>query len=598
MSESAELKQEMELLKGKLAKAQEETEMMKSQVKLEREKGEYEVGKIKDIADQLVIERQKLLDKEAVRAEVVKENEALVSALKDLKPQDKSKVIVNASRRLDRFRGKPKVTTDPTVDEWIRDIKVQVSARGLEKDEAVVFVLDHLAGSARLEILGRLDEIGNEPEKIYKSLRVTFGDGDTIPQLLQKFFSYKQGAEDLVTCSINLLELFDKIAEVDKTFKEGKQSILKDRLAEAVLDEGLGRELRRLNIEVPDLSYFDLRDRAVKWIGRGNARRTRMEEVSCGEDVIESIVERVVKRLHINGNQNQAGHRTSPTNNRPPGTNKRQCWNCGSTAHLKRDCPETKKKEKNEVTSEAVYVSDPQNLFKRAVGKRPQTEIMIGGVSVSCLIDTGAQVSTITETLFRNYFDQELTDVSPLIKITAANGLSIPYVGYFEPVVEILGRKFNAGFLVVKDPEDHSLLQRKLEVPGVIGSNILRLLKEQIGEVHTEDSGKMSIWKHLLSLYSDEHNSSEYVTSPVKLGESVVIPARSLKQVEAIVSPASDGCIVHAVVERHDAFVRNFPVGFAVGRSLVKIDESGKIPVQIANFGDKDLIMSKKTKLG
>lgn len=76
MSESAELKQEMELLKGKLAKAQEETEMMKSQVKLEREKGEYEVGKIKDIADQLVIERQKLLDKEAVRAEVVKENKA------------------------------------------------------------------------------------------------------------------------------------------------------------------------------------------------------------------------------------------------------------------------------------------------------------------------------------------------------------------------------------------------------------------------------------------------------------------------------------------------------------------------------------------
>ena len=48
-----------------------------------------------------------------------------------------------------------------------------------------------------------------------------------------------------MTCSINLLELFDKIAEVDKTFKEGKQSILKDRLAEAVLDEGFGRELRR-----------------------------------------------------------------------------------------------------------------------------------------------------------------------------------------------------------------------------------------------------------------------------------------------------------------------------------------------------------------
>ena len=67
-----------------------------------------------------------------------------------------------------------------------------------------------------------------------------------------------------MTCSINLLEPFDKIAEVDKTFKEGKQTTLKDRLAEAVFDEGLGREPRRLNIAVPALSSFELRDCAVK----------------------------------------------------------------------------------------------------------------------------------------------------------------------------------------------------------------------------------------------------------------------------------------------------------------------------------------------
>ena len=53
-----------------------------------------------------------------------------------------------------------------------------------------------------------------------------------------------------------------------------------------------------------------------------------------------------------------------------------------------------------------------------------------------------------------------------------------------------------------------------------------------------------------------------------KLGESVVLPARSVKQVEALVSPASKGPI-SAVVERHDAMVRNFPTGFAVGRSIV-----------------------------
>ena len=85
--------------------------------------------------------------------------------------------------------------------------------------------------------------------------------------------------------------------------------------------------------------------------------------------------------------------------------------------------------------------------------------------------------------------------------------------------------------------------------------------------------------------------------SLVKLGESVVLPARSVKQVEALVIPASKGTI-SAVVERHDAFVRNYPTGFAVGRSIVKTDSSGRIPVQIANFGDKDLVVGKKTRLG
>ena len=51
----------------------------------------------------------------------------------------------------------------------------------------------------------------------------------------------------------------------------------------------------------------------------------------------------------------------------------------------------------------------------------------------------------MTEAFFNQTYDHELIDVSPLIKITAANGLSIPYVGYFEPEVEVLGKKFRAG---------------------------------------------------------------------------------------------------------------------------------------------------------
>ena len=140
----------------------------------------------------------------------------------------------------------------------------------MEGEKAVLFVLDHLAGKARLDILGRLDINGkDDTDKIFSSLRNTFGDGDTIPQLLQRFFSYSQSTEDLVSCPLNLLEMFDRIAEHDHTFRSNKNSVLKDRLAEAVRDEGLRREWRRLNTENPSLSYFDFGDRGDKWLGKG-----------------------------------------------------------------------------------------------------------------------------------------------------------------------------------------------------------------------------------------------------------------------------------------------------------------------------------------
>ena len=109
----------------------------------------------------------------------------------------------------------------------------------------------------------------SEPEEIFRVLLKVFGDGDTLPQLQQKFFSYRQGPkEDLLTCSLELVELFTWMAKLDESCKATKGKTLKGRLAEAVRDEGLQRELRRLNMEAPELSFFDVRDRAIEWLGR------------------------------------------------------------------------------------------------------------------------------------------------------------------------------------------------------------------------------------------------------------------------------------------------------------------------------------------
>ena len=86
-------------------------------------------------------------------------------------------------------------------------------------------------------------------------------------------------------------------------------------------------------------------------------------------------------------------------------------------------------------------------------------------------------MTTMTESFFKENFNETLADISDYVKITAANGLQIPFIGYYETTIKIFGREVReAGFLIVKDPEDLYLASRKHAVPGVVGSNIFNVL--------------------------------------------------------------------------------------------------------------------------
>ena len=114
-------------------------------------------------------------------------------------------VYVTPSQKLERFKGKPAKGTNPSVEEWIEDTRAICESKGLKKEQTALFLLEHLAGEARQEILGRGDGIKSNPDQIFAVLRRVFGDGDSLPQL-QQFFSYRQKeGEDLVLCSLHLV---------------------------------------------------------------------------------------------------------------------------------------------------------------------------------------------------------------------------------------------------------------------------------------------------------------------------------------------------------------------------------------------------------
>ena len=94
-----------------------------------------------------------------------------------------------------------------------------------------------------------------------------------------------------------------------------------------------------------------------------------------------------------------------------------------------------------------------------------------------CLIDTGSQITTITETLFKTLSDCQLLDVSNWIKITGANHLDIPYLGYTELRLTLGQHTLEkVCVIVVWDPIDHM----KQKLPGLLSRIHLRLLSHLV----------------------------------------------------------------------------------------------------------------------
>ena len=292
---------------------------------------------------QQLAELQKRLEEEEKKAaEARKETMETKDELKKVLEEAKAtvpQVVVSHGRRLEVFRERPSKPDGMTVQEWISDVRSQLALHQWAPKKQAAFIQDHLGGNAKKEILGRGSAVADNPEKILAALEKVFGDGDTLPLLQQQFFSYRQKPkEDLIECSLRLVELYDRIIKFDAAYGSCRDSSLKGRLAEAVLDEGLQRELRRLNTESPKLSFFDLRDRAIAWLGTNPGRREVQLNEAKAEDTVQikilELLERQQEQLKSQQEQIDSLVKSQKRD--------RRCYTCNKPGHLARDCKTTK----------------------------------------------------------------------------------------------------------------------------------------------------------------------------------------------------------------------------------------------------------------
>ena len=256
--------------------------------------------------------------------------------------------------------------------------------------------------------------------------------------------------------------------------------------------------------------------------------------------------------------------------------------------------------------------TDAGSILSKAVGKCPTTTVQLGRVDVCCLIDTGAQVSTLTESFFRENFTEEVTEVSNFIQISTASGCDMPYLGYVELDLSTLGHTFKKmGFLVVRDPVGTSIERRKKLVPGVLGCNILTAIKDQLTAVlgldYLSNLQKLSTNSDILECLAIFNSNCEAISNSnceaadrgkvrVAGPDKILVPARSLQIVECT------GNTLHeepfsTMVESLDSITAALPCGLAVGRCLVDTT-SGRFPVQIANLSTRDIYLRPRTPVG
>lgn len=232
----------------------------------------------------------------------------------------------------------------------------------------------------------------------------------------------------------------------------------------------------------------------------------------------------------------------------------------------------------------------------------------MGGVEVTCLLDTGSMVTTITESFFVEHFSHlskhELHECKWL-GLKAANGLDIPYLGYIELDVKVLDQCLpSRGILIVKDPPAGIIKNRKKSTPGILGMNIITGCYHELFEQHGPRLFQNPVvqsaapaWRHALR-HSQRIEAIVSSSSTFKVRVQGKLPIRiaagtlsmvpvtcpQVPPMDFLLEPLGplDGCL---------------PEGLLVSPALVHA-ERGTIYAPVTNVGQSDVWLAPRRVVG
>lgn len=113
-------------------------------------------------------------------------------------------------------------------------------------------------------------------------------------------------------------------------------------------------------------------------------------------------------------------------------------------------------------------------LPKGLIGAKYTAQVEIKGQQYDCLLDTGSQVTTVSQSCYENNFsDLEIHPINELLEIEAANGQNVPYSGFIGVDItfpkECFGSEITVSSFALVVPDTCSNIQSSF----LIGTNTL-----------------------------------------------------------------------------------------------------------------------------
>ena len=248
-------------------------------------------------------------------------------------------------------------------------------------------------------------------------------------------------------------------------------------------------------------------------------------------------------------------------------------------------------------------IRNPNSIINRLVGSANEAEAFIAGIGCKCLIDTGSQVTTISQSFHEQHLSHiPIKPISNLLHVQGAGGASVPFLGYAEVEISFpLQLKKNSAkywtlALIVPDTSYHA------EVPLLVGTNVIAQCRSHCLQAYgTRFAQKATLpdaWRLALqSLKTCKPNKSDLEVR-MTAGSQIIVQPNETVVINGSIKSRSFATQCHVLTEPSSH--TTLPGGLEILPSVVTLPSQTAvldIPVTVRNLTLKPLTVSPKSLL-